>query len=190
MRRGHATRHRHGVKRLRALWAEATPEDVDAGMNWYPNMNEWCIRLSVIHGVSVEQVAALAAIYSPRKQWDVARAMTERMLDGDPPPTFGRDMAKAERIMAGEDPMMVVSGNKVTSFCHNLLLHLKWITIDTHAFEQVTGLDYNNNGNHHLLERVGIYKTYSACFTTVAREVGLEGASLQAVLWVSTRGRA
>ena len=189
MRRGHATRHRHGAKRLRALWAAATPEDLDAGMTWYPDMNEWCIRLSVIHGVSVDQVAALAAIYSPRKQWDVAKAVTERMLNGDPPSTFGRDMRKAERIMAGEDPMMVVSGNKVTSFYHNLLLHLRWVTIDTWAFGQVTGKEYSKNGNHHLLERAGIYETYSMCFRTVARDVGLEPATLQAVLWVAARGR-
>ena len=136
-----------------------------------------------------EQVAALAAIYSPRKQWNMAKAMTERMLDGDPPLTFGRDMAKAERIMAGEDPATVVGGPKVTSFYHNLLLHLQWVTIDTWAFEQVTGKDYNENSNFRLLERVGIYETYSMCFRTVAQDVGLEPASLQAVLWCAARGR-
>ena len=171
---------------MRALWAEATPEDVDAGIDWYPRNNQWVRGLNG----TPEKVAALAAIYSPRKQWDKAKEMTERMLGGDPPPTFGRDMRKAERIMAGEDPASVVSGAKVTSFYHNLLLDLSWVTIDTHAFEQVTGKDYNDNGNHHLLERAGIYNLYSMCFRTVAQDVGLEPASLQAVLWIHTRGRA
>ena len=116
------------------------------------------------------------------------------MLDGEDISSLvlGRGMRKAREVLAGVDPYQAVSGMKTTSFFHNLLGEYDWITIDTHSYNQVSGRDYNNPGKMgaHFLERVGVYEAYSCCFRQVGRDNALQGATVQAILWVHHRGAA
>jgi hypothetical protein len=183
--RSHAQLKRHGIKRLRELWAEVTEDEFDEGFYWYDRANVWVVELAVRHSLSIDQVAGIASSLSPRLPWHRAIVLTERLLNGEDisNEVLGRSARKAREILAGLDPWTVVSGPKTTSFAHNLTGDYSWVTIDTHSFQQVSGRDYNNGG-HHLLERVGMYEVYSECFRIVAREAGLEPAVFQAILWI------
>jgi len=189
--RGFAQLKRYGIKRLREEWANVTADEIDAGMDWYPEAHRWVQNLAEHHNKTVAQVAAIAAVLSPRLPWHRAIMLTEHILMGIDirDKALGRQVRKAEQVLAGVDPYTVVSGPKVTSFFHNLMGEYDWITIDKWAFDQVSGRDYNDNGAH-FLERVGVYEMYAECFRIVARENGLEGATLQAILWIHTRGSA
>ena len=179
---------RQGVRRLRDEWANASSQALIDGIEWYPREVAWVEALASTHTKTPEQVAAIAASLSPRVAWTRAKVLTELVLEGHDisKMALGRGVRKANEILAGVPPEMVVSGPKVTSYYHNLLGHFEWVTIDTHSFGQVSGRDYNNS---RLLERNGVYLMYTECFRTVARDVGLEPAPFQAVLWVSVRGR-
>lgn len=182
---------RYGTQRLRREWANAPSQAITVGADWYPTEHAWVVRLAFKHGHTSEQVAAIAASLSPRMAWHRTKVLTELILEGHDISgmALGRPVRKAEEVLAGLDPATVVSGNKVTSFFHNLLGEYDWVTIDTHSFGQVSGRDYSNGGAH-FLERNGVYLAYTECFRTVARDVGLEPATLQSILWVAKKGRA
>lgn len=189
--RSFAQLKRHGIERLRQEWAETTQVEFEVGIDWYPEAGRWVDQLAIQHGKTREQVAVIAASLSPRLPWHRAILLTEMILDGQDirPLALGRQVRKAEQVMAGVNPFQVLSGPKVTSFGHNLLGEYDWLTIDVHSFGQVSNKDYNDDGAH-FLERVGVYEMYSDCFRFVAAENGLQGAPFQAVLWVHDRGSA
>jgi hypothetical protein len=157
-------------------------EAVTEGKGWYPEMHSWASTLADRHDVPTETVAGLAAIYSPRRRWDIVMAMVDLKLSGVKVPVMVREAAKVARVLDGEDPVTVVSGQKVSSFYQNLLLNLSAVTIDTWAFSQVTGKHYESNFRR-MLQNKGQYAMYASCFRTVADEVGLEPAEFQSVLW-------
>jgi hypothetical protein len=181
---------RQGIARLREEWAEVDEDTLEAGIDWYDQANSWVAALAKKHGKTVPQVAGIAAVLSPRLPWHRAIMLTERLLDGEDISSLalGRQARKANEIMAGLDPYMVVSGPKVTSFFHNLMGEYDWVTIDTWSFNQASGRDYNDGGAH-FLERNGVYEMYSTCFRAVARDAGLEPAVMQAILWIHARGK-
>ncbi len=175
---------RHAVSRLRQEWTSAPTERVSYGIDWYRREYRWVAGLASDTGYTHEQVAAVAAVLSPRTKWSRAKQLTELALYGNDITgmALGRSVRKVEMILAGVDPAQVVSGPKVTSFWHNLCGELDWVTIDTHSFAQASGRDYNDKGAK-FLERWGVYDTYADAFRQVAREVGLKPAELQAALW-------
>ena len=176
---------RQGVVRLRREWANAPIEAINIGIDWYARERAWVQRLADHHGLTLEQVAGIAAVLSPRLSWGRAKQLTEEILRGEDitGKALGRNVRKAQEILAGLDPATVVSGPKATSFYHNLLGDLEWVTIDTRSFDQVSGRDYNDKGAK-FLERFGVYEAYAESFRRVAREVGLKPAEFQAALWV------
>lgn len=192
--RSHGQLKRHGVRRLREEWANTTSIEYETGLTWYDEANEWVHDLSVSHDKTEPQVAAIAASLSPRLPWHRAISLTEMVLEGKDISSLalGRGVRKADEVLAGVDPYQVVSGLKTTSFFHNLLGEYEWVTIDTHSYHQVSGRDYNNPGKmgSHFLERVGVYEAYADCFRQVGRDNALQGAVVQAILWVHERGGA
>ena len=182
---------RHGIDRLRSEWAEVDDATLQAGFDWYDEAHAWCVQLAFKHGKTTDQVAAIAAVLSPRLPWHRAISLTERLLDGEDISNLalGRSVRKANEVLAGLDPWTVVSGPKETAFAHNLAGDLSWATIDTWSFQQVSGREYNDGGNH-FLERAGVYNMYASCFEQVARENGIETGVMQAILWIHTRGKA
>jgi len=175
---------RQAVSRLRQEWTSTPSERIARGIDWYQREYRWVANLAEDTGYNHEQVAAIAAVLSPRTRWDRAKSLTVLAVYGNDITgmALGRSVRKVEMILAGVDPAQVVSGPKVTSFWHNLCGDLDWVTIDTHAFTQASGRDYNDGGAH-FLDRWGVYGTYSEAFRTVAREVGLLPAEFQAALW-------
>jgi hypothetical protein len=157
-------------------------EAVTEGKGWYPEMHSWVTTLASEHDVPTETVAGLAAIYSPRRRWERVMDMVDLKLAGVKVPVMMREATKVARVLDGEDPVTVVSGQKVSSFYQNLLLNLSVVTIDTWAFSQVTGKDYEPNFRA-MLQNKDQYAMYASCFRTVADEVGLEPAEFQSVLW-------
>jgi hypothetical protein len=192
--RSHGQLKRYGVRRLREEWANTTSIEYEVGLTWYDEAHEWVHDLSVKHDRTEPQVAAIAASLSPRLPWHRAVSYTERMLDGEDISglVLGRGLRKANEVLAGINPFQVLSGLKTTSFCHNLLGEYDWITIDTHSYHQVSGRNYNDTGPRgaHFLERAGVYEAYSDCFRQIGRDNSLQGAVIQAILWVHKRGAA
>ncbi len=177
---------RQGVRRLRMEWANAPWQAIAFGADWYRREREWAQDLADEHGLTLEQVAGVAAVLSPRLRWERTKALTTALVSGEDisGATLGRNTRKAEEILAGLDPYTVVSGPKATSFFHNLLGDESYVTIDTRSFGQVSGRkDYSDKGAK-FLERWGVYEMYADCFRTVAREVGMTPAEFQASLWV------
>jgi len=175
---------RHGEQRLRVAWERLPQHEEPEGIDWYPNEHAWISRLARRYNMPVSNVAAVCAVLSPRTPWERNKLLTEMAVDGTPirPYTLGLNADKANRIITGEDPDRVVSGNKTRSFWRNLAGDYRPVTIDTHSGTLVTGRDYNADGAH-FLERKGVYQIYERAFQNVAAEVGLEPAIFQAVLW-------
>jgi len=182
---------RRGRERLEKEWLATYPSEREDGLGWYDAAGSWVKHLARMHNLTEECVAGIAATLSPRLPWSRAIKLTELMLDGEDISSLalGRQVRKAQNIRSGLDAEVVVSGMKVTAFYHNLLGEYQWVTIDKWSFDQVSGRDYNA-GDNHMLERAGVYDMYAKSFRDVGRDVGLEPAVLQAILWIHTRGKA
>lgn len=178
------------TRRLVRLFADATDDELAYGLTWYVNAHETARTLALEAGVSTEVAAGVLAALSPRSDWpqNVKRAR-QLLTTGDTYGlTNGRDKAKA--MLAGTDPVDVLSGPKTRSFYDNLRdpLNSEAVTIDAHAFDAAAGM-VTDDRTRKVLERKGEYDRVADMYRSAARHLGVAPHVVQAVVWVVWRNR-
>ena len=173
------------ARNIRKVLASASDAERESGMAWYRTAHEIAAEIAPTAEIGAGVIAAL----SPQTSWDqnvviARRIMSTGVLSGH----TGANLRKAERIMAGEDPLDVLGGLKVRSFYRNILTPdvASTVTIDRHAFDIGLGLrTYSGK------DRVGItpkrYEALSAAYARVAGQNGMLPHELQAVTWEAWR---
>ena len=167
-------------------YQSATPEQVAAGIAWYPNARA---SLAPFCDVWTESVScAVCAVLSPRVTWKECLRYTAKMHGAVSqglrvPPTCGGLRRNVERAwyIAESGDTSVISGPKVCSFYANLRGDFDAVTCDTWAARAAgTVLEHLGHDNR--------YHALADTYRNVATLVSLAPAALQAIVWIAIRG--
>lgn len=172
-----------------AAYDASTADDLAQGMQWYGLANAMAESLAS-DDYHLEQCAGVIAAMSPMMNWAanirVARALIERHRGGDVKPTAGygltRNVDKAWRILEGEDPMSVLSGQKVRAFYANILGDPDAVTVDRWA-ARIARADYSDKG----LVTKSQYNAIADAYREAATERGIVARDIQAAVWTYAR---
>lgn len=177
------TRDLFSTANLRSVWGRATPQEVADGLRWY----EVAHQVALHAGDAVVGAGVLSAL-SPSLPWGRnVQAFYEVIAGRATRDQTGANLAKAQRILAGEPPLSVLGGPKTRSFYANILLpaNPEKVTVDRHAYSALAGGGLSNTELTKLRQKD--YDAASSHYLELAREVGLVPCQLQAILWLTWR---
>ena len=126
------------AKNLNNIFEAATSENIYNGSMWYANANIICKSLSKEYNITIETVAKVMAVLSPRNKWernilDTKSVIVAHKNNIDPKNikvcTFNKNKFKAFNILSGKETIKP-SAKKTYSFYKNILLDDNFITID------------------------------------------------------------
>lgn len=170
------------VSRLVQAWDKATDEEREQGAEWYAEARARISRMARNFGVSKSCAAGVVAALSPRLRWSVNVRAAETLLSGTTPSgVFKASLAKAQRILAGEKPLRVLSGPKVRAFYRALMGDESAAVVDVWVARAVGWTKEI---------KAKAYARIARALAKAAEIVGVAVAKLQAVAWVVVRGSA
>lgn len=181
------------VRNITRIFRTATPEQVIAGSAWYAEAHGIASGWAERYGVSVEVAAGIIAALSPNNSWAANVKIAERFIaaGGLTAGYFKQGLAKAARILAGEDPLVVLGGNKITNFYLSIISEgREGVCVDRHA--------YSLAANKRMTEGVHLtpkqYAEVADAYTRAAAILRREGhavtvAQVQSVTWTLWRSR-
>lgn len=167
---------------------------------WYPIALDTCREIARRHGLTVAQVVGVVAVTSPNLRWDKNVLTAVRIIlhwkrlgvffvRDVGFMAYPRNVWKALRILQGEAPEDVVSGDKVSAFFHNILAcDSDSVTIDRHALNVLfNGVNGKKSGNLAVTSEayalcVAVYKAATQ-YVNVRDGVELTPSQLQAITW-------
>lgn len=196
------------VENVIKKYREASPAFVEGGHQWYEKAHEEATKLG---GGDTKRGAGIIAALSPLSDWDRnVREAKELVKTGDVKSALlPANVAKAQRIHAGEEPDKVLGGHKVTSFFKNIHdpSNKEPVTIDRHAYDIAMGRPFAGSGKPKNLEELkvprqtgtmsqdlglssmGRYKHFVHAYQHAAGELGVDIPNkVQATSWVTHRG--
>lgn len=164
----------------------ASEDDIHAGLGWYLNAHDVIREISDTSGYSLDTVAGVMAIVSPRTQWaqniTCAKMICSDDAKGARGYAIGSFVDKAVAWRNGKRDVM--GGQKVLSFYDNLLnpTTSEAVTLD---YIMAKGIGFEQKA----LERKGFAEAVTKGVQDAARELGIRPCQLQAICWVYWRGR-
>ncbi len=170
------------VQKLVDAWSRATDEERELGAEWYAAQRARISRMARNFDCSRACAAGVVAALSPRLRWSVNVRAAETLLSGTTPSgVFKASLRKAQRILAGEKPLKVLSGPKVRAFYRALMGDESAAVVDVWVARAV-GWTKEIKGK--------TYDRIARALAKAAEIVGVAVAKLQAVAWVVVRGSA
>lgn len=170
----------------------ATVQEMIDGERWYADANAHAKRMSPDN---VEAGAGVLAALSPMMGWDRNVALAYQAFEtGKARGGLGANCAKANKIMAGVDPLDVLGGDKVRNFYAAIAdpTSETAVVIDRHAFDIAVGR-VTNDLTRKVITKKGVYQefahTYEKAAKILSKELGrkITPAAVQAVTWVTWR---
>jgi len=163
----------------------ASQAEKDAGMAWYPQARALA---ETLRPDNVAMAAGVIAAMSQTTMWqDNVKRATAALMDGDVR-HLTHVVTKVHRIMAGEAPLDVLSGEKVRSFYLNIMGEsdsLESVTVDRHAIDIAVGRVLSNAERAKAIRGKAGYSKVAQMYIDCANSLGtLTGAELQAIVWV------
>lgn len=185
------------AERFAEQWRAIDPETRTAALNggWYRESRRTARAMARRYGVSLKTTAGIIAALSPRTHWaDNVRGAERVLYRRNLPdvlrelapivPGFGANVRKAERIAEGEDPLVVLGGDKVRAFYRAILGDPDAVVIDVWMI-RAAGEDpkvYKATGR--------AYALMAEALRIAADEAGASPADFQAIVWTHVRGGA
>jgi len=193
------------VENIVNKYREASPDFIKGGHEWYEKAHDTATKIG--RG-DVRRGAGVIAALSPLSDWDrnVREARELTKTGGVQGALLPANVAKAQRIHAGEDPEAVLGGHKVTNFFHNIHdpSNPGHVTIDRHAYDIAMGRPFVGQGKGKKAEEprqsgtmsqdlglsaMGRYKHFVRAYQHASNELGVElPHQTQATTWVTHRG--
>lgn len=176
---------RFAARHVLATYARADDAARADGMDWYLAAHREAARLCP---GDVGMAAGVIAALSPQKSWPLNLAMARRAVAERAARGHTRaQCAQADRILAGEYPLIVLGGLKTRSFYRCILdpTDPMEVCIDRHAVGVALGR-YAGSGAD-ALTRVGAYAKAQDAYREAAALVGIRPLEMQAVTWVQWR---
>lgn len=167
----------------------ATDTDIVSAINWYPLANSFCAAWAENFGLTIAQFAGIVAAVSPQLSWAKNKEQAIEVcarLQNDKPliglMAYPANLAKAQRIFSGENPLDVLGGMKVRSFYRNIMLDESAVTVDRHAASiALYGLDTAKSGEIAVTDK--LYKLLAKAYTDVASVYNVTPYVVQSVTW-------
>lgn len=185
------------VSNVLAVYNLASGREMREGLSWYLDAHNYAHMLAggnrgrFGHDAKVARAAGVIAALSPLNGWEnnkrCARILFERNGDGTGLGLY-RNVAKAEAIYAGADPLDILGGFKVRAFyqtIHNPQGDFDPV-IDRHAFDIAVG-EVTDDKRRATLSRKGVYHDFAHVYREAATIAGIGPAQMQAVTWVTWR---
>lgn len=168
---------------------QASHRDIAEGLEWYAAAKHECYNLSRRNGISLDTAIAVVAALSPRVNWGRNVIAAQNLIRGIKGEGFGANKDKAIRILEGEAPLDVLSGNKVVSFYQNISNpnNPVPVTIDRWALRVANDSGFTAKINTPTDKQ---YWQVASAYREVAAEVGLLANQVQAITWVSIKRQA
>lgn len=172
------------IENIIAVYNRASASEIEDGLTWYPNAHVMATQLG---NGDTRFGAALLAVTSPMQRWERNVIVAKHAVEyGDPYPGMSQTMNKVRRLLEGENPDSVVSGQKVTAFYNNILdPYGPHVTIDRHAYDIAVGMRHSDDSRPSIGKRV--YEHLSSAYIQAAKNLGIAPLSLQAITWVVWR---
>ena len=175
--------HTAMVRNITATLRKAHPTDHEAGAAWYAEAQALARTLSP---ADPAVAAGVIASLSPMMPWGRNKALAVRAFaDGQASGTLGGSVAKADRILNGEDPHAVLTSDKVRNFFLSILGDTDAVCVDRHAMEVAYGTRYADDARPALTPKQ--YKAVADAYREVARTENLPASAVQAITWVVWR---
>ena len=169
-----------------AVFDQASVAELDEGLNWYREAHALAVRLNPSDPI---QAAGVIAALSPITPWERNVNLAIRAYeDGYASGSLGRNCTKADQIMAGNDPLDVLKGDKVRAFfnCIAYPETSQTVCVDRHAFDIAHGR-VTNDATRAALGRKGAYDTVARAYVRAADALGYGAPAVQAVTWTVWR---
>jgi hypothetical protein len=165
----------------------STKYERQEGELWYPDAWKTCKDLAKLYNVPKHHVAGIVAALSPRNKWSRNVIDAEAVLahgEHATVSTFRLNKDKALRILNDDDPMNVLSGNKVRSFYLSIIGFTSEPCIDGHAYAVACG-----NGERLKVKRISDtdYADVQRAYLLAADSIGISASTLQATTWLTYR---
>jgi hypothetical protein len=124
-------------QRIHAITEQTSDEVWEQGLQWYDTAHRYCQALAKRYHTPVDSVVGIVAALSPQTRWSINKEAAKTLLAyGNTPGYTGysTNVRKAERILAGEAPGVVLGGYKVRAFYSNILSpgDSEDVTVDRH----------------------------------------------------------
>lgn len=181
------------TRNITRLFRTATPEQVDAGMEWYAEANDLAVAWAARFNYSVETVAGIIAALSPMMSWAANVNLVERFLvaGGLHEGYLGANLAKARAILAGAEPVATLGGLKVTNFYLGIISRgTEGVCVDRHAYSLSVNTRFPEGSIPSLSPKryAEVADTYRNAAAILNREgYGVTPAQVQSVTWVLWR---
>lgn len=176
------------VSNILGLYIQATLEDLEQGMSWYPRAKSYCLYLSQQYNVPITKTAAVVALLSPRNKWERnktdAKALFEAYVNNEDlhqvkVATFNRNRSKAVAVIEGSEPTCFF-GPKTRAFYKNILGSADSVTVDTHAYSVAMGKRQVGKSITRPL-----YRKIERDYKEASSLLGIKPYELQACTWVT-----
>jgi hypothetical protein len=187
------------VANILAVFDSATEGQIVKGLSWYDVASETAERFSRVYGVTFEIAAGVIAALSPNNSWAANVRIAERFIaeGGLTEGYFRQGLAKAARILAGEDIPAALGGPKTTNFFRSIVSNgREGMTIDRHAWSLAVDTRFTKESGEVMPSLAGKrYALAVAAYESAADARcdtfpgGLTAAQMQAITWVVWRDR-
>lgn len=180
---------------LKSWYGFADSDNIRKGIRWYREAQDFCKYLNEKYGIDLYVCAAVVSSLSPNNKWERnkidAEAVIIAFINGINPDnikvcTYNRNKLKAFRILNGE--LIAESSPKTHAFAMNVgRLSSEHITIDKwHIRACLCRID---EGAVDCVESITSkqYRRVEQITSMVAKEFGLKGYELQAIIWVTIK---
>ena len=178
------------VSNVLSVYNNASADNIREGLSWYLDANNFARTLGEIHDVRISTAAGVLAALSPRLEWGTNKRQAAKVFATGTADGCGLkgNCRKADRILAGEDPLDVLGGNKVRAFYSTILdpHGYSWPVIDRHAFDIAVG-EITDDKRRGALGRKGVYAEFADIYIDAAKVAGVSSSQMQAITWVAWR---
>jgi hypothetical protein len=170
------------IENIIYVYLRATDSIVEDGMTWYPRARDFCLTLDE----NLHKAAGVVAVISANVSWSANMTLARKAYMGDLSVGFADKVRKVTRIMSGESPESVVSGQKVKSFFTCIVNPDADMpaVIDRHAYD-IAVAKRNGNANRALGKKA--YAEFQNSYSEAAGLAGITVPQMQAITWVSWR---
>jgi hypothetical protein len=166
------------VEVYRTLSRDISHDEMQNAKTWYASAKCHAYAISFAMSIPMENAASIISAFSPRVKWTRNMALAWQYATGQDVKCLGNSIRAAER--AKGCGFSALKGLKTNAFARNIAGDLDAVTIDAWMLRPF-GLKAVNKTN---------YRTLSNAIRTVAREVNMTPADLQALIWVRLRGKS
>lgn len=191
-----ATKFNPSVRNITRVFREATPEEVQAGIDWYADAYRIAGIFADCYEVTREVAAGVIAALSPLNSWGANIALSARFLEagGLDAGYLRANLAKARAILAGAPIEATLSGLKVVNFYRSIVSEgREGICLDRHAISLAHNDRSMSNDVPSLSPKryAELAEQYARAAKIMSRELGqaITPAVCQAVTWKCWRNK-